>query len=48
MWCPNCGTKLEDDARFCPECGTNVQEEMESLNHISEPEENFVGYNDLD
>ena len=24
MFCPECGTKLSDDARFCPECGSSV------------------------
>ena len=24
MYCPECGTKLDDDALFCPECGTKV------------------------
>lgn len=24
MFCPECGTWLDEDARFCPECGTKV------------------------
>ncbi len=28
MWCPNCGTKLEDGGAFCPECGTKVQDDL--------------------
>ena len=24
MFCPHCGTKLSDDARFCPSCGASV------------------------
>lgn len=24
MFCPNCGTRIEDGALFCPECGTRV------------------------
>ncbi|MCD8287016.1 MAG: zinc ribbon domain-containing protein [Clostridia bacterium] len=24
MYCKNCGSKLDDDARFCPHCGTAV------------------------
>ena len=27
MFCPECGTKLDDDAIFCPECGTKVIED---------------------
>lgn len=23
-FCPNCGTKLDDDSAFCPECGTRI------------------------
>jgi hypothetical protein len=29
MYCPECGTRLEDDALFCPECGTKVMHEVE-------------------
>lgn len=25
MFCPECGTRVEDDARFCPECGTKLE-----------------------
>ena len=24
MFCPNCGTQIDDNARFCPECGTKT------------------------
>ena len=24
MFCPNCGTKLDDSMRFCPECGERI------------------------
>ena len=27
IFCPNCGTPLEDDARFCVQCGTSVDPE---------------------
>ena len=27
MFCPNCGNKTEDGARFCPECGTPMPTE---------------------
>lgn len=26
MFCPNCGSKVEDDARFCGECGCRIPE----------------------
>ena len=28
MYCPNCGTKLEDDALFCVNCGADLREEV--------------------
>lgn len=28
MFCPYCGTKIEDDSRFCPACGKNVTGEL--------------------
>lgn len=31
MYCPECGTRLEDDALFCPECGTKVMHEEEAV-----------------
>lgn len=34
MYCPKCGTKLEEEARFCPNCG------MKSDLQISNPSEN--------
>lgn len=24
MFCPNCGSQIEDGAQFCPECGTQM------------------------
>lgn len=24
MFCPNCGTKVEDDVKFCPSCGAQI------------------------
>lgn len=32
MYCKNCGTKLDDDAKFCPKCGTKVNENV-SINN---------------
>ena len=29
MYCPECGTRLDDDALFCPECGTKVMHDAE-------------------
>lgn len=26
MFCPNCGTKIEDYVRFCPECGEHIEQ----------------------
>ena len=26
MYCPECGNKIEEGARFCSECGTKVQQ----------------------
>lgn len=27
MYCPECGTKIEEGGRFCPECGTMIAQE---------------------
>ena len=26
MYCPECGTQIENGSRFCPECGTKVDQ----------------------
>ena len=28
MYCKNCGTRLDDDAKFCPNCGVKVSEDI--------------------
>ena len=36
MYCRNCGTKLEDDARFCTSCGTKtLQTQSEQTNRAA-------------
>ena len=27
MFCPECGTRLDNDMLFCPECGTRIEQE---------------------
>ena len=29
MFCPNCGSQLEDDAAFCTNCGTSISKDEE-------------------
>lgn len=58
MWCPNCGTKLDDYAKFCPNCGTNVQDDVikpemndnqgYEMNEQLENDDDYSGYADLD
>ncbi len=31
MYCPECGTKIDDDCRFCPECGTQIIDDEEEV-----------------
>ena len=31
MFCPNCGTKLEDGVKFCPNCGNQISQNDSSL-----------------
>ncbi|MDD4124304.1 MAG: zinc-ribbon domain-containing protein [Eubacteriales bacterium] len=33
MFCPNCGTRLSDNAKFCSNCGNKIEEQI-----VSEPE----------
>ena len=30
MYCPNCGSKLDDDAKFCTSCGYNIDDAKEN------------------
>lgn len=58
MWCPNCGTKLDDYAKFCPNCGTNVQDDVikpemndnqeYEMNEQMENDNDYSGYAELD
>ena len=34
MFCPNCGTKNEDDALFCGNCGTRLVIDAVSYTHL--------------
>lgn len=38
MFCPHCGTRLEEDGNFCPFCGGSLREEEE---FFQTPEENI-------
>lgn len=31
MYCPNCGSHVDDEANFCPECGMPLEESRETL-----------------
>jgi hypothetical protein len=37
MFCPNCGTKLDDDAVFCTSCGVRLAQDQASEQTASEP-----------
>ena len=45
MFCPNCGTKCNDDDLFCGECGTSLaeyrEEETDSAAAVKEADEQF-------
>lgn len=40
MYCPNCGTKNEEESLFCMECGTRLKEDSvpeQNLNETAVP-----------
>lgn len=37
MFCSNCGSKIEDNAKFCSECGAKVEAKQEVTPIYSEP-----------
>lgn len=49
MFCPNCGTKNDDDAVFCENCGTRIMEENQippqqpAVNLAKETSQNVAG-----
>ena len=38
MYCPNCGAKVADNARFCPNCGTSLAAAAASMASMPSPE----------
>lgn len=38
MFCPNCGTKIDDDAKFCQSCGYKLANEPENTDKYVRPE----------
>ena len=46
MYCPNCGTKNKDDARFCANCGQKLEEETVQETPVQEqPVQKEPSYN---
>lgn len=37
MFCPNCGTQIEDTANFCPNCGSEISRNESSAEVITAP-----------
>jgi len=37
MFCPNCGSTLNDGATFCPSCGTRVGSTQAPATQASQP-----------
>lgn len=34
-YCPECGSEINEDAKFCPDCGTSLQSDSENVNDSS-------------
>ena len=39
MFCPNCGTQLDDSMRFCPECGERIASSPAPAQQTQNPEQ---------
>lgn len=37
MFCPKCGTKLEDGTKFCTECGASLQPALDAIREKEVP-----------
>ena len=48
MFCPECGTKIEDSNRFCPECGTKIEEVKVNEQIVTTQEELSTNSNEED
>lgn len=46
MFCPKCGTKLDESTKFCPNCGTNVSPSAAQQPAVS-PAQETTGYQSL-
>lgn len=45
MFCPNCGSPVESDAKFCPSCGASRQAESNSVeSRHNVPKCTYCGY----
>lgn len=41
-YCPSCGEKLVDNAKFCKSCGINLENLQENRNHHRENTQQFM------
>jgi len=46
-YCKNCGTKLDDGAKFCPKCGTPT-DKTPSIENVADGEPNPIKNNDIE